>query len=88
MPELDLETLVADTLGAIRRFSGDNLLVALHLLGTVRVVLENTDHAALRRALLREAELVCEVAKPVLIEADYRRLEARYREVIRSQQTP
>ena len=88
VPELELETLVANTLGAIRRFSGDNLLVALHLLGTVQVVLENTDHAALRQALLREAKLICETAKPVLIEADYARLEARYREVVRSQQTP
>ena len=78
VPELALTALVANTLGAIRRFSGDNLLVALHLLDTVRAVTENTEHAELRRALLREAELVLETAKPVLIEADYARLEAHY----------
>lgn len=78
LPEFDHAALVANTLGAVRRFSGDNLLVALHLLDTVRVVTENTEHAELRRALLREAELVLETAKPVLIEADYARLEAHY----------
>lgn len=87
LPEVDVEALVADTLGAIRRFSGDNLLVALHLLDTSRVLLETTRHDALERALRREAQLVCETAKPVLIEADYRRLEARYQEVIKGSHT-
>lgn len=81
LPEFDMEALVANTLGAIRRFSGDNLLVALHLLGTVQVLLELTEHTTLQRALLREAQLVCETARPVLIEADFARLAARYQEV-------
>ena len=81
LPEFDMEALVANTLGAIRRFSGDNLLVALHLLGTVQVLLELTEHTTLQRALLREARLVCETARPVLIEADFARLAAHYQEV-------
>ncbi len=81
LPEADTALLVANTFGAIRRFSGDNLLVALHLLGTIGALLENTDDAPLKRALLREAELICETAKPVLIGPDYRRLEAHYRAV-------
>ena len=81
LPEFDMEALVANTLGAIRRFSGDNLLVALHLLGTVEVLLEVSEHTTLQRALLREAQLVCETARPILIEADFARLEARYKEV-------
>lgn len=81
LPEPDLEELVANTLGAIRRFSGDNLLVALHLLDTVAVVLEAAPPDNLRRALLREAHLMCETAKPVLLEADFSRLSARYDQV-------
>jgi len=81
LPEFRLETLVASTLGAIRRFSGDNLLVALHLLDTTQMLLEVTEPTALRRALLHEAKLVCETAKPVLLDADYGRLDARYQEV-------
>lgn len=45
------------------------------------MLLEVTEHTALRRALLHEAKLVCETAKPVLLDADYRRLDARYQEV-------
>jgi len=88
LPEFDVETLVANTLGAIRRFSGDNLLVALHLLDTSLVLLETTRHATLAQALRREAQLVCETAKPVLIEADYKRLEARYQTLVRAHPTP
>jgi len=81
LPALDFGELVGNTLGPIRRFSGDNMLVSLHLLDTIGVLLSTTDEASLRRALLHEAHLVRETARPVLIEEDFKRLTARYREV-------
>ena len=82
VPQIGLENLVADTLGELRRFSADNMLVSLHLLDLIGTLLVGTDHSELRRALLNEATLIREGSKKVLLDADFARLESRYREVI------
>ena len=82
LPQIDLGNLVEDTLGEFRRFSADNMLVSMHLLDIVGTLLVGTDDADLRRALFREARLIREGGKKVLLEADFARLDRRYEEAV------
>lgn len=81
VPRFDLPHLVRNAFGETRRFSTDNMLYALHLLGTIGKLLELTDDEELHRTLRDEARLVCEGAQGTLLKEDHRRLRERYLEV-------
>jgi uncharacterized membrane protein len=82
LPRLELGTLVGETLGEMRRFSQDSLLVSQHLLRTIGTLLENTEHESLHRALRHEAELVVKGAETQLLAEDVAELRTLYESVV------
>ena len=68
--QVEIPDLVANTFGPLRRFSGDNMMVSMHMLQTFKVLRTLNDHPELNDALLEQADLILEVASDVLIEAD------------------
>ena len=68
--QVEMADLVRNTFGPMRRFSGDSMMVSLHLLQTITVLRTLNDHPELGDALKEQADLILEVAKNILIEAD------------------
>ena len=68
--QINISDLVANTFGPLRRFSGDNMMVSMHMLQTIKVLRTLNDHPELNDALIEQANLILEVASDVLIEAD------------------
>ncbi len=68
--QVNITDLVKNTFGPLRRFSGDSMMVSLHLLETIKALRAINDHPELGDALTEQADLILEVAKDVLIEAD------------------
>ena len=68
--QIDISDLVANTFGPLRRFSGDNMMVSMHMLQTIKVLRTLNEHPELNDALIEQANLILEVASDVLIEAD------------------
>ncbi len=77
--QVDIKDLVQNTFGPLRRFSGDNMMVSLHLLQTITVLRALNDHSRLDGALAEQADLIVEVAKDVLIGADLETVEQAHR---------
>ena len=77
--QVDIKDLVQNTFGPLRRFSGDNMMVSLHLLQTITVLRALNDHPRLNDALTEQADLIVEVARDVLISADLETVEQAHR---------
>ena len=78
--QVDIKDLVQNTFGPLRRFSGDNMMVSLHLLQTITVLRALNDHPRLSDALVEQADLILEVASDVLIEADLEEVSRAHRQ--------
>ncbi len=83
--QVDIKDLVKNTFGPLRRFSGDNMMVSLHLLQTIAVLRALNDHPRLNDALIEQADLILEVAGDVLIEADLEEVRQAHREATSGQ---
>lgn len=81
-PPVNLNKLVENTFGPIRRYSKGSLLVGEHLLHTIKTLLGLTEDATLHEALLKQARLVRQDGCKALNEEDGEILERAYREVI------
>ncbi len=82
LPELEPAAIMRYSFGETRRFSTDNMLYSRHLLLTIGKLLSLSKGERLRQALLAEADLLLEGARPELLPEDFRQLEACYRESV------
>ncbi len=82
LPRLELGQLVGETLGEMRRFSQDSVLVSQHLLRTIGTLLTHTRHEGLEQALRREADLILKGAEKHLLAEDAVQLRTLYDQAI------